>query len=680
MCGIAGAVWTDPSKGVSEATLRAMVDRLSHRGPDEEGLRFLPYNAVSQHKPASVECLSAGDHGLQPSLLRPQTAESRNQPADGGPYISDAGVALGFRRLSIIDLAGGQQPMCNEDGTIWIVFNGEAYNYAELRRRLEGSGHTFRTRSDTETLVHLYEEEGRDFLQHVVGMFALAIWDGRKRQLLLARDRLGQKPLVYYCEPGRFLFASELKSILAVPGVPREIDANAIDAFLTYQYVPYPMSIFHGIRKLPPAHWGIYADGEFRMERYWSPVLDQVDRSEDEYIALLRQKLSESVRLRLQSDVPLGAFLSGGVDSSLIVGLAQQESAAQIRTFSIGFEQKEYDESAAARHSARRLGTDHQEFRIKPDAVEILPKLVWHYDEPFGDSSSIPTWYVAELARAEVTVVLSGDGGDELFLGYPRYRAALLASYFDRCPRWLRRSMAKAMRAFPYEGRSQKNRLRQLKRLAEVLDLTAERRYLEWMCIFNEERRASLYSEDFVQSLRQEDPGEFVLGALRSLHPRDVMSRVSLADLVTYLPCDLMTKVDIATMAHGLECRQPFLDHRVVELAVQMPTNRKFHRMRGKRILARAFPEFLPRQVMRRPKMGFGVPLEHWFRHDLKGFAREILLDKRAVERGFFRESSVRRMLEEHISGRFNHGYRLWSLLFLELWCQTWADSYGRTR
>ena len=638
MCGITGAVWTEPRLALDEPTLRRMTGVLRHRGPDDEG----------QH--------------LAEFKLRP-----------GYPAVP--GVALGHRRLAIIDVAGGQQPMGNEDGSVWVVFNGEIYNYRKLRRRLEGAGHRFRTASDTETIVHLYEDEGPGFLEHLVGMFALAIWDEGRRQLLLARDRLGQKPLVYRQEPGRLLFASELKGLLEVPGVPRRIDPGALDAYLTYQYVPHPQTIFEGIRKLPPASCALYRNGQLEVHRYWQPDFNrQVDRPAAEYAEELRAVLSRSVELRLQSEVPLGAFLSGGVDSTIIVGLMQKLAGEPVRTFSIGFPVPEYDETEYARLAARTLGTVHEEFRVEPDAVAVLPKLVWHYDEPFADSSAVPTWYVSQLTRQHVTVALTGDGGDELFAGYPRYRAVRLASYFDRLPALLRRMLAgRFWQRLPASPR-QKSFRRRWKRFVEVLGQEPRRRYLEWIAIFNEARRAELYSEDFIARLPQTDPFEFLAAAFRRVRGRDPVTATSLADLVTYLPCDLMTKVDVASMAHGLECRQPFLDHRVVELAAAMPVHLKVRRARGKRILTETFADLLPRAIRRRPKMGFGVPLDHWFRGPLKEFARQVLLEEPTLSRGFFRPEVVRGLVEEHQSGRFDHSYRLWSLLVLELWQRCWLE------
>jgi asparagine synthase (glutamine-hydrolysing) len=638
MCGITGAIWTDAKLAIDGATLQRMVEVLRHRGPDDQGT----YTDELHRRPGSAAV---------------------------------PGVALGHRRLSIIDLASGHQPLGNEDGTVWVVFNGEIYNYRDLRRRLEGTGHRFRTQTDTEVLVHLYEDEGPEFLAHLNGMFALALWDANRGQLLLARDRLGKKPLVYRREPGRLLFASELKSLLEVPGVPRELDPQALDLYLTYQYVPHPWTIFQGIAKLPPAHYAIYRDGQLDLRCYWQPDFnEEIPRPASEYVDELRSLLTSAVEMRLRSDVPLGAFLSGGTDSTIVVGLMQRLSREPVRTFSIGFPVPEYDETRYAALVAQRFGTIHQEFCVEPDAVGVLPQLVWHYDEPFADSSAVPTWYVSQLTRQHVTVALTGDGGDELFAGYPRYQAVWLAGWFDRLPAGLKCLLtARHWQRLPASVR-QKSFRRRLKRFLESLGQPPGRRYLEWVSIFNEARRAELYSDDFIARLPDADPLEFLAAAYRRSASRDAVTSTSLTDLVTYLPCDLMTKVDTASMAHGLECRQPLLDYRVVELAAKMPVGLKFRHGRGKRILLEAFADLLPRPIRRRKKMGFGVPLDHWFRGPLAGFAREVLLDPRTLGRGWFRPETIRGLLEAHVAGQFDHSYRLWALLILELWQRRWVD------
>lgn len=638
MCGITGAIWNNPQKAVDAETLRRMTGVLRHRGPDEEGFFESEYSV---------------------------------QPGRGDV----PGVGLGHRRLAIIDLAGGRQPLANEDGSVWAVVNGEIYNFRQLQKRLEGAGHTFRSDCDSEVIVHLYEDLGENMLELLEGMFSLAVWDAKRRRLLLARDRLGKKPLVYCREPGRLIFASELKSILQVAGVSRELSPQAIDEYLTYQYVPHPGTIFRHINKLPPAHYAVWSEGGLQLGCYWRPDFNLEEPLDyRRYSEELRRLMTEAVQKRLQSDVPLGAFLSGGVDSTIVVGLMSKLCAEPVRTFSIGFPVAEYDETSYARRAAERFGTIHEEFRVEPDAVGILDKLVWHFDEPFADSSAVPTWYVSELTRRHVTVALTGDGGDELFAGYPRYRAVWLAEKFDKLPGALRRPLLldcwKKMPASP----RQKSIRRRFKRFVESLGCAPHRRYLEWIAIFGESRRAELYDESFLRSLPDSDPLDFLEASFARSNRRDAVTSTSLTDLVTYLPCDLMTKVDIASMAHGLECRQPFLDHRLVELAARMPIDLKFRRGRGKLILLETFADIVPVEIARRGKMGFGVPLDAWFRGPLAAMSNEVLLDARALGRGYFRGENVRRLLEEHQQGLFDHSYRLWALLVFELWLRKWVD------
>jgi asparagine synthase (glutamine-hydrolysing) len=634
MCGITGAIWTDPERAIDADTLGRMTDCLRHRGPDADGT---------------------------------YASELRLRP----PYEALPGVALGHRRLSIIDLATGGQPMSNEDGSVWIVFNGEIYNYQDLRRRLEGAGHVFRTHSDTETIIHLYEDEGPDCFSHLNGMFAVALWDAKSRRLVLGRDRLGKKPLIYRHDRGRLLFASELKSLLAVPGLPRDIDPSAIDEYLTYQYVPHPNTIFRGFRKLPPGYYAVYQDDELEVRPYWQPDFTcERPLTRRRAIEELCELMDSAVRLRMRSDVPLGAFLSGGVDSSIVVALMQRHSAEPVKTFTIGFPIAEYDESQYADAVARHLKTDHHHLEVTPDALSVLPKLAYHYDEPFGDSSAIPTWYVSELTRQHVVVALNGDGGDELFAGYPRYRAVKLASRLDRFP-LLRSLIASPLwQRLPSSGR-RSSLVRKIKRFSQYVAMAPERRYLNWIGIFPEHLRGDLYRDEFLEQLAS-DPAAFVRNAWRRAGRRDVVTCASLADLTTYLPCDLMTKVDIASMAHGLECRSPFLDYRVVEFAAALPIGLKFRRGRGKWLLQEAFGHLLPREVFTRPKMGFGVPLEPWFRQELKPLANDLLLSPESRCHAFLRTEAIERLWNEHQERRTDHSYRLWTLLMLESWLRQW--------
>jgi asparagine synthase (glutamine-hydrolysing) len=639
MCGICGAAWTEPGRAISERELDAMVARLVHRGPD-----------------------------------------------DAGTY-RDVHAALGFRRLAIVDLAGGHQPLSNEDGTIWTVFNGEIYNFPSLRRRLEARGHRLRSLGDTEVLVHLYEDEGSGLFALLRGMFALAIWDAPRRRLILGRDRLGQKPLLYRVEPSRITFASELKALLALPeaAVPRRLDPRALDRYLTYGYIPHPSTILDGVHKLPPAHYAVWHEGRLTLERYWEPDWNaELDRPADEDAERLRALLADAVREQMVADVPLGAFLSGGIDSTVIVGLMRRASSVPVKTFAIGFDDPAFDESCHAEAAARWHGTEHHTFIVQPKAWETLPALAWQFDEPFADSSALPTWHVARETRQYVTVALTGDAGDELFGGYDRYRALALAGMFDRLPwgarGWLGGPVA---RVLPASARA-KTRLRRVRRWLEGLSEPFALRYLRWVATFDESTLAALYTEEFIDHLAASaardpataDPAAVLARALDAAPQRDPVTRAMVADLLTYLPGDLLVKVDLASMAHSLECRGPFLDHRVVELALAMPLKRKLRLRRGrsKVILKQAFADLIPSSIRQRPKMGFGVPIDRWFRGELKDELRSVLLDPVGQRRGLFRPEAVAVLINEHVEGRRDHAYRLWALLMLELWFRHHID------
>jgi len=635
MCGITGTVWRDESRAVDEALLRRMTDVQAHRGPDDSQIWTDP-----QHRD--------GSGGL-------------------------CGIGLGFRRLAIIDLQGARQPMANEDGQIRMVFNGEIYNFRTLRQRLEGSGHHFATDGDGEPILHLYEDLETDCFAQLNGMFAVAIWDSRRHRLVLARDRIGQKPLYYAVQDGRLLFASELKAIAEVPGVCREVNPAAIDSFLTFQYVPPPQTIWKGVHKLEPGHFLVYDDRGVHVESYWDfdPTIEH-PISREEAVAGVRELLTDSVRLRMRSDVPLGAFLSGGIDSSLITALACEQLKAEpnghrLRTFSIGFPVADFDETRFAAQVAQHLGTDHTRYEVTPDAIGILKQLVWHYDEPFGDSSAIPTWYLSEQTRQAVTVALSGDGGDELFAGYERYRALWLSQQIQRCFPIHRLPGIGLLQRLPDSDR-RRSLVRRGKRFLQALGQPTVRRYLNWLQIFPESIRASLYREDFVESLPATDPAEFLDTAWARSEGRDPVTRASLSDVMTYLPCDLNTKVDIASMAHGLEVRQPMLDYRLVEWAASLPVHLKFRGRRGKLLLQDAFGSLIPPHIFTRPKMGFGIPIDRWFRKDFRPLVQQTMTSDDARIAQFFRPETVKELVTAHENGRTNHGYRLWNLLMLETW------------
>ncbi len=632
MCGITGGVWTVDAPPLRQSELDAMTDVLAHRGPDGRGTHREQHDAV--------------------------------------------GVALGHRRLSIIDLAGGSQPLANEDGSIWITFNGEIYNYRELREQLVAKGHQFRTAGDTETIVHLYEEYGVDCLAHLRGMFALAIWDRPRQRLFLARDRLGQKPLVYCRQPGRLLFASEIKSLLQADGVAREVDLEALDDYLAYLYVPHPHTMFRGIHKLPPAHYAVWERGELRIENYWKPDLARESTlSLAETQEALAATMRESVRLRLRSDVPLGAFLSGGIDSTAIVGLMQEQLDTAANTYTIGFPVDDYDESRFARQVAEHLGTSHHEFMSEAASVDLLPTLAWHFDEPFADSSAIPTYLVSQITRRHVKVALTGDGGDELFAGYPRYATVQRLGAWDDLPRWLRAAMFGGWwNRLPAPNREQ-SLLRRWQFRMGTLRQAPPQRYANWVTIMHNDLRRQLYNDQTREQLVGHDPSHSVAAAYRQSGRRERGVSAMHADLLTYLPDDLLTKVDVASMAHGLECRSPFLDHKVVELAAQIPYAYLTSGGGPKPLLTSTFPQFFPEAIRRRPKMGFRVPLDHWFRQTHADYVRDTLLSERAVSRGYFERTAIKRMLDEHRQGRWNHGDRLWALLCLETWHQTFLDA-----
>ncbi len=616
-----------------------------------------------------------------------------------GETASGGGVALGHRRLSILDpTPHGRQPMHDPATGCRIAFNGEIYNYRELSDRF-ADGRPYDTGTDTEVLLRAFADVGDDCVGPLRGMFAFGAWDPRTGTLLLARDRLGQKPLFLRREPGRLLFASELKALLQVNGAPREVDPAAVDRFLAYQYVPDPHCILKGYEKLPPGHALSWASGGGKVEPYWRPPYAAGTREApvEEWTHNLRETLTDAVRLRLRSDVPLGAFLSGGVDSTVICAVAQralrEQGAGPLKTFSIGFAEKRFDETAYARIAANTLGTEHREFRVTPDAVAALPRLAWHFDEPFGDSSAIPTLALSEHTREHVTVALSGDGGDELFCGYERYDAVRLAARLDRLGPLKSLIAAKLWQRLP-AGVEQKSFMRRAKRFAAELGKPPHERYLRWVGIFDRETRDALYTPEFHRATAEDDAAGDLLrafaecgdggspdaspGASPGASPEGQVRASTFADLLTYLPGDILTKVDRASMAVGLEARSPLLDHRVAELAAAMPQAVKVRGGSAKWPLkaVRWSDDFarLPDGFLERKKTGFGVPLGPWFRGELRPLLDRVLLSDRAAARGWFRPDVVRRLIGEHAAGRWDHSARLWCLLMLEIWCRTWID------
>jgi asparagine synthase (glutamine-hydrolysing) len=633
MCGISGKLYFDAGRTVEREILERMNAVLAHRGPDDAGI------------------------------------------------YTDGQIGLAHRRLSIIDLSpAGHQPMSNEDATIWIIFNGEIYNFQSLRPDLLSRGHRFRSNTDTEVIIHLYEDHGTDCLRFLRGMFALAIWDGPRRQLFLARDRLGKKPLSYHQDGAAFRFASEVKAILQDPQVKPNPDPAAISQYLTYGYVPGSGSAFQAFHKLPPGHFLTCREGRVEVVRYWRLRRDQKRaQREEDWCQEIVARLEEAVRLRMVSDVPLGAFLSGGIDSSAIVAMMSRTSSGSVKTFSIGFEEPEYDELAYARQVAQRFGTEHHEMVVRPDAAAILPKLAWHYDEPFGDSSAVPTYYVAQMTRQYVTVALNGDAGDESFGGYDRYVANLLAASFDRLPGagLLRHAIRFGLRFLPRSG-SRTSWLYRGRRFLDGLTEAPERRYARWLCHFLGDRKAELCTPEFLAAAGDTDALDILLAAYRESDAPDFGDATLGVDAGLYLPDDLLVKVDIASMAHALEARSPFLDHEFMEFAAAIPFNLKVRGRVKKYILKRALAGLLPDQILHRPKMGFGVPIDHWLRHELRDMAYDTLLSPRAIGRGYFRRDSLRRLLDEHAQRKAAWHYLLWTLLMLELWHLRFIDEGAR--
>lgn len=641
--------------------------------------------------PVSVGRGASGDGGtvrdvcgicglLSPASAGPAEAASVRTAADAirhrGP---DHGVVgqwgrctLGNRRLRVIDLATGDQPVANEDGTIVAVFNGELYNFRRLREELQGQGHRLDGTGDTPTIPHLYEQYGDRFVDHLDGMFAVALWDARRDRLVLARDRFGKKPLLWTRLPdGSVAFASELKALLTFPGVRRAVNLEQLDAYLGLGYVPGAESAVKGIHRLAPGSLLVAEGGEVRIERYWRLERQAAaPMAESEWLHAVREGVRNAVRKRLVSDVPLGALLSGGIDSSIVVAVMAQESVEPVRTYSIGFSDSRYDERQFARLIAERYGTVHEELLVEPDAAAMIPRLVDAYDEPFGDSSALPTFLICEHARQFVTVALGGDGGDEVFGGYERYRAHALARRLDHLPRFAAAAAAQGLRLIPSARTEPRSAAYRAARFLDLSRLNPAERYGQLMEMFSPDLRSELWTAE----ARAE------IGTLRSagdlLGPPLArgITGLQLLDVETYLPDDLLFKADIASMAHSLELRAPFLDYQLAELALRLPDALKQRGSSGKVALRRAFAADLPTEILERGKAGFGVPLSQWFREELRSTAEDVLLDDSTRRRGQFRADAVERLLAAHTSGRADHGERIWCLLMLELWQRRYID------
>lgn len=627
MCGITGCIHLDGAS-VDQNTLHQMTAALTHRGPDDAGYH-------------------TADH-----------------------------VGLGMRRLSIIDVAGSPQPLYNEDRRVAVVFNGEIFNYRELQTRLREAGHTLRTDGDGEVIAHLYEEHGERLVHHLRGQFAFAVWDEAAQTLLLARDRMGQKPLYYYHDERVFVFGSEIKALLQHPAVPRVSalqQPEMLALYLGYGYMPAPHTAFEHIHALLPGHMLRLHDGRATVEPYWTlpPVSDAVTQQPDalgRYAADVRDLLEEAVKLRLIADVPLGAFLSGGLDSSLIVALMQKHSSAPVKTFSIGFRGDDsYDESDYAAQVAAYLGTDHTAFHAEPDVIELLPEIVWHYDQPFADSSAIPTYLVSRMTREHVTVALTGDGGDELFAGYDRFYAATLLKRFERIPRRVWRGAARFFDLLP-EATSYDSRIKRAGRFVRGAAQPVSQAYFDWVRLFDAGHIARLTGaadaagDHFAQLAGDGD-----------------LAQLLYANMATYLPDDLLVKADRSSMMASLEARAPFMDHHLVELAASLPLNLKLSGRVTKRILKEAARGLLPDEIIDRRKHGFGVPLGTWLRRDSQP-VRDLLLGQPARDRGLLNHAAVEQMITEHETGQRDHGFRLWALMSLEWWHRIFIDSPTPTK
>lgn len=624
MCGIAGIYNYKSSSPVGIETLQAMARNLVHRGPDDEGFHQEP------------------------------------------------GLGFAFRRLSVIDLEKGAQPISNEDGSVWSMLNGEIYNFRELREDLKRRGHKFKTRTDSEVIPHLYEEFGTSFLERLRGMFAIGLWDAGKKTLYIARDRLGIKPLYYWDNGGSFVFASEIKAILASDLVEREIDHQALSDYITFRYVPAPATMFKGIMKVPQGHLLAVGEGGARLEQYWDFNFERsVDGNDREIEERLREMLRECVSMRLMSDVPLGALLSGGIDSSMIVSIMSGLVDSPVKTFSVGFESAgPLSELPYARTLSERFGTDHYEIVVSyDDVVKNLPRLVWHQDEPVTEPAAIPTYMVSKLAREHVVVVLTGEGADELFAGYPQYGLEGWAGRYQRVPVWLRdRVIRPFVSSLPFGYR----RLRVVERsMATTSDAN---RWSSWFAGFSGEEKEGLISRDLASSV-QDPTGERIfehhISRLGNAHP---VEKMLYADTKVWLPDDLLMKMDKMSMAASLEARVPFLDHELVEFAAGLPLRMKLEGLQGKGILRKLARGVLPKEIIKRKKVGFVVPINVWFRGELKPLLESMLFSSRSIDRGFFDLGYLGKLVKEHTEGKVDHRRELWTLLNLELWMRTFID------
>ena len=629
MCGIAGFAFTDARHPVDRELLGRMTDVLRHRGPDADGFHLGP------------------------------------------------GVGLGHRRLSIIDLSTGDQPMYNETRSVAVVFNGEVYNFAELARELEARGHTFASRSDTETLVHAYEDFGLEFVKRLRGMFAFALWDESRRRLVLGRDRAGKKPLYYHVDAERLVFASEIKALLRDPSIKRRVSVEGLSDYFTFGVIPAPGTVFQDIRQIPPGHLLVWERGQARLHEYWDVAFDNTGPTTPEAASEAFSALfDEAVRMRMVADVPLGAFLSGGIDSSAVVASMARQSSRPVVTTSVGFAERTHSELEHARVVAAALGTEHHELLVRPDAIADLPRLVWHLDQPFADSSALPTYYVSRAARERVTVALSGDGGDELFAGYQRrYGIHRLEQRLRRLiPGSVRRGvLAPLSRIYP-RSESIPRPLR-LKLVLSNLGQSFERAYFNDMSLFLDEEKRELCTPELLSQARHHDPIAAFARHFDRVRDADPLSRVLYVDFKTWLANDILVKVDRMSMACSLEVRAPLLDHKIVEFAASLPPQLKFRGSVSKYLLKRHVADRLPAADVHRPKQGFELPLAAWLRGDLREMAHDLLFSTRAAGRGYVRPEAVKRLWDTHQSCARNQASKIWALMVLELWHRQYMDT-----
>jgi len=628
MCGIAGFAFTDPRHPVDRELLKRMTDVLRHRGPDADGFHVGP------------------------------------------------GVGLGHRRLSIIDLTTGDQPIYNETRSVVVVFNGEIYNFHELARELEARGHTLATRSDTETIVHAYEDFGLECVKRLRGMFTFALWDESQRRLVLARDRAGKKPLYYHVDGERLVFASEIKALLKDPSIKRRISVEGLSDYFTFGNIPAPGTVFQDIQQIPPGHLLVWEKGRARLHEYWDVVFDPTGpASPGAASEAFSELFDEAVRMRMIADVPLGAFLSGGIDSSAVVASMARQSPRPVVTTCVGFAERTHSEIDHARAVAKALGTEHHELLVKPDAITDLPRLVWHLDQPFADSSALPTYYVSRATRERVTVALSGDGGDELFAGYQRrYGIHRLEQRLRRViPGPVRRGvLAPLARLYPRSERIP--RPLRLKLVLSNLGQSFERAYFNDMSLFLDEEKQALCTPEFLAQARHHDPIAAFARHFERVRDADPLSRVLYVDFKTWLANDILVKVDRMSMACSLEVRAPLLDHKIVEFAASLPSRLKYRGSVSKFLLKRHVASRLPALDVHRPKQGFELPLAAWLRGDLRDMARDLLFSPRATGRGYVRPEEVTRIWDTHQSGARNHSPQIWALMVLELWHRQYMD------